>query len=207
MLKPKQIVGYLPIYKLHDGWIVAEGYFMVYASRPPETQIDLAAYIAELFPALPGEAIHDRSISCEIELFCHMNHIGEDANRDVYHMSLSANKLLRLNLLRTVTEEGEVTYASALNKISETGRWVKYDSVNQYFNGVLDDGELSNTAIAVSLVNSASGNCGLQIINNLRDDPDFDRNPDYPVMIEYKIRMYDLSFPYQGLVTNEYTRE
>jgi len=190
----------------YDGWKAIEGDFVVNPNKA-KLAINLRTLIDSFFPASSQETTPDRGITCEVDFFFFVNHIGYNEQEEVYHLAVTANKLIRFNIMKTVTESESVAlYVSTIDYLSETGNYVIYDSSSGYFTSVRSNGNIRNEDITLSFSGSGNSTAYLNVTNDLQRNPSFSANPRYPLQVQYKLRMKDLSYPF-GDVVNEYTSE
>jgi hypothetical protein len=189
----------------NNDWVVATGSVIV--NKGTAQTINLSDIIDDLMPTETGESVADRGVTVEVDLFFYVNHKADDDGR-IYHFSATANKIFRLNILRTDTRGGGLEYwTSDKNMIHESGRWVEYDSDADDFASVNDSGILSNSAFTITISQLTSGgDVFIRIDNNLHNETSWPSTPKNTAEVRYKIKMLNHAYP-TTQVENQYTNE
>lgn len=208
MIKPKQIQGLIEM--VNGGWKVVEGEFtLIEGGHVQINQINLGNIIDSVFPSILGEGYPDRYITCEMELFFASNHRyvrdEEDENYLINQWSVTANKLVRFNVLKPYAHNANGYYWACSNgdiaTLSETGVYVVYDTANGAHHTIDYVGKLAGGTFEV-VFNLASTSLYLTINSYLRSHEHFSAIPVYEIRCGYKLRM--MNFEIENFSQEEY---
>lgn len=189
----KKNLSYLTDWETTEGEITPLKPSTVEANRT----INLTSWLETVFPENPEENRPDKGLTIEIEFLFFMNHWATDQQKPTpvnYHISLTANALIRFNVLRTNTSK---FYQSPFKLVSASGKWVEYGfNVNTPYYSILDSGNLlpdiansptSGQCFEISSINDQSY-VKLAIKNNLQINSELNSQPDYEAKVFWKAR-------------------
>ncbi len=169
---------------------------------PSEALIINLNDIVDEFPLDPFEQTYDKGVTVEFDFHFWCNHLYEPKTGSKFHLSLTANLLLRLTIMRDALQQDYIGY---MKEISKGGHYVIYDSDSSPYSGVILENELWDVQVdpepipfTYDLMNNTEVK-RLRIQNTLQSAA-FNVNPVYQLFCKYKMKAFEFS-------TNDYTYE